>query len=107
MEIAIQTLLALISGLMPEFGVVPSSAVQKILTALQTLVPILANGYAALLADVQNVISSLQSSGNLTTAQLSTLQTLSDQADAALEAAANADGVPDPTAAPVTPPTSS
>jgi hypothetical protein len=96
--IAIQTLLTLISGLMTEFGVVPSSAIDKILTALQTLVPILAQGYTALLADVQSVISSLQSQGNLTTAQLATLQTLSTQADTAFDAAATADGAPAPPA---------
>jgi hypothetical protein len=94
--IAIQTLLALVSGLLPEFGVASTSVIDKVLAALQTLLPIISSNFTGLLGDVQNVIATLQTTGNLTAAQLATLQTLSAQADAAFESAATADGLPNP-----------
>jgi hypothetical protein len=86
MEIAITTLLTLIEGLLPELGVSSSSVVEKILAALVSIVPIIISDATGLIQQVQGIISTLQSSGNLTTAQLAQLDTLSAQADAAFDA---------------------
>lgn len=86
MEVAITTLLTLIEGLLPELGVSSSSVVEKILSALVSIVPVIISDASGLIQQVQGIISTLQSSGNLTPAQLTQLDTLSAQADAAFDA---------------------
>lgn len=103
MEIAIQVLLSLVSGLLPEFGVASSSVITKIITALETLVPIIASNAVNLLTPIQNIIADLQSTGNLTQDQIDALDALETQCDAAFESAANAAGLPNP----ATPPSAS
>lgn len=84
---AIELFLSLIEGLLPELGANPTtSAIDKILTALITLVPIIAANFANFLTPVQNIIAALQTSGNVTPAQMTQLQQLDAQVDAAFDA---------------------
>lgn len=92
--IALQTALALIEAVLTEFGVTPSSLVDKIITGLQQIIPALVGEAAALLPVAQNIINVAKGSGALTHEQLTALQTLDAQADAAFEAAATAAGAP-------------
>lgn len=100
MEIAVQVLLSLVAGLLPEFGVASTSVISKIMTALETLVPNLIQNAPHLLAPIQNIIAALQSQGNLTPDQVTSLDSMEADTDAAFEAAATAAGFPDPTATP-------
>lgn len=93
---AVQTLLTLIEGLLPEVGLASASVVGKIIEALITIVPIIATNVSNLIAPVKNIIAALQNSGNVTPAQIATLQQLDAQCDAAFEAAATAAGMPTP-----------
>lgn len=86
MEAAITVLLTLIQGLLPELGVSSSSAVDEIISALVSIVPIIASGATGLIQQVQGIISTVQSSGALTPAQMASLATASAQADAAFDA---------------------
>lgn len=96
MEIAVQTLLMLVTGLLPEFGVASTSVIAKILSALETLVPNLIANAPQLLAPIQNIIASLQQQGNLTPDQVTALDTMEASTFAAFEAASAAAGLPDP-----------
>lgn len=96
MEIAVQVLLSLVAGLLPEFGVASTSVIAKIMTALETLVPNLIANAPQLLAPIQNIIASLQQQGNLTPDQVATLDTMEADTFAAFQAAATAAGLPDP-----------
>lgn len=98
LSIAIQTLLALIQGVLPTLGVGSSSVVAEIVSALETIVPVITANAQNFLAPVQAIIATLSGSGAVTAAQVSTLQALDAQCDAAFEAAANADGFPTPDA---------
>jgi hypothetical protein len=91
---AIETLLALIEGLLPEIGIASSSIVEKILAALISIVPIIASNATNLIAPVKNIIAALQNSGPVTPDQLATLASLDAQCDAAFEAAAAQAGAP-------------
>jgi phage-related protein len=101
LSIAIETILTLISGLLPEFGVASTSVIDKILSALITIVPVIAQNASNFLQPVQNIITALQSQGNLTADQMTQLEALNASCDQAFEAAANAAGLPNP-AAPAT-----
>jgi len=95
--IAIQAALSLIASILPEFGVASSSAAGKVIAWLEGVMPSIASLGQAAVADVQSIIASLQnSSANLTAAQLSSLDAMLAQSNAAFEAAATADGFPTP-----------
>ena len=96
LSVAIQTLLALISGLLPLLGVGSSSVVAEIIAALEAIVPIIAANAQNFLAPVQAIIATLSGSGLVTAAQMATLRALDAQVDSAFEAAANAAGYPNP-----------
>lgn len=85
---AIEALLALISGLLPSLGIGSATVIGKIIEALVTVVPIIANNLPNLLASVKNIIAALQTSGAVTQDQLDQLAALDAQVDAAFEAAA-------------------
>ena len=89
---AVETLLALIEALLPEFGVASASVIAKIVSALVTIVPIIASNATNFLTPVKNIIAALQASGNVTTDQMASLATLDAQVDAAFEAAAGQAG---------------
>ena len=90
---AIETILTLIEGLLPAVGVT-SSIVETILTALIKIVPIIAANATNFITPVKNIIAALQSSGAVTTDQMTALQALDAQCDAAFEAAATSAGAP-------------
>ena len=96
---AIQTLLALIEALLPTIGVASTSVIEKIVAALVQIVPIIAANASNFLTPVKNIIAALQSSGAVTPDQMTALQALDAQVDAAFEAAAtDASAAPDPAA---------
>jgi hypothetical protein len=90
---AIETLLALIEALLPEFGVASTNVISKIVEALVTIVPIVAADASNFLTPIKNIIAALQASGNVTDAQMKSLTDLDAQCDAAFEAAAKDVGV--------------
>lgn len=100
---ALETMLVLIEGLMGQLGTGATvGIIDKILAALTTVVPVIAAQFPNLLTSVQNIIASLEGSGNVTQAQQVALDAISAQVDAAFEAQATAAGDPAPPAAPTT-----
>lgn len=92
----VQTLLALVSDLLPSIGVT-STVVTSIITSLENIVPIITAEAQPLLADVQSIIAFLKNgSAALTADQLASLNALSAQIDATFEDDATADGYPTP-----------
>jgi hypothetical protein len=90
MEIAIETLLTLISGLLPELGAnAATSVVEKILAALISIVPVIASAAPNFITEVKNIIAALQQSGAVTPDQITQLQQLDAQCDAAFDAASS------------------
>ena len=90
----IQTLLGLVGGLLPTLGVSGTSVVVEIISALETIVPVLASNASTLLVEVQSVISALRNGSTpLTADQLAALDALDAQIDAAFEADAKAAGL--------------
>jgi hypothetical protein len=99
---ALEAMLVLIEGLMGELGTGATvGIIDKVLAALTTVIPVIAAQFPNLLASVQNIIDSLEGTGNVTQAQQVALDAISAQVDAAFSAAAAAAGDPDP--APVAP----
>lgn len=99
LAVAIETLLTLIEGLLPELGAgAATGVVAKILEALITIGPLIAQNAPNFITPVKNIIAALQSSGNVTPDQMAQLKTLDATCDDAFEAAAKADGFPDPAA---------
>ena len=97
LSIAIQTLLSMISGLLPALGVSSSSVVAEIIAALEAIVPVIVQNAPNFIAPVQAIIAELSGSGTVTADQVTTLQALDEACDNAFEAAANAAGIPNPT----------
>lgn len=91
----IETLLTLIEGLLPELGAVGATTgvINQILTALITIVPIIAQNATNFITPVKNIIAALQATGNVTPDQITALQQLDAQCDAAFDAAAGSAGV--------------
>lgn len=88
MSAALTILLTLIEGLIPSAA---PAVIDEILKALIAIVPTLVNEGTAAITGVKNLIAALQSTGNATPAQMTTLQSLDAQCDAQFEAAAAAD----------------
>lgn len=94
LAVSIETLLTLIEGLLPELGVTSASnIISQILAALITIVPIIAQNATNFITPVKNIIAALQASGNVTPDQITALQQLDAQCDAAFDAAAGNAGV--------------
>jgi len=95
LAVTIETLLTLIEGLLPQLGAIGATTgvVSQILTALITIVPIIAQNATNFITPVKNIIAALQASGNVTPAQIAALQALDAQCDAAFDAAAGKAGV--------------
>lgn len=101
MTSAIATLLVTMLGqILPLIGSVTSGGLSSIITLLEEILPVAVNEAEALVPSIQNIIAAIEGSGAVTSAQLSSLTSLSAQYDAAFDAAAVADGV-------VSPPTTS
>lgn len=94
---SIEAMLVLIQGLMSELGTGATvGIIDKILAALTTVIPVIAAQFPNLLASVQNIIASLEGTGNVTQEQQVALDALSAQVDAAFESSASAAGDPAP-----------
>jgi len=88
MQAALQILLSLIADLLPTITGSSSSTtatINKIITALIQIVPLLSTAETAVVTAVRNMISALTTSGAATPAQLTTLQQLDAQIDAYFE----------------------
>ena len=100
----IQTLLALVGGLLPTLGVNGSSVAARVISALENIVPVLAANASPLLTEVQSIIAALRNGSTpLAADQLAALDALDAQIDAQFEADATAAGLPAPSAAPAAP----
>lgn len=87
----------LIAGILEDVlgmaGSVTSGQAQNIIGILERVIPVAVNTGTALLTPIQNIIAALNGGGSLTAAQIAQLQAQSDAVDAALDAAAQADGL--------------
>ena len=99
MESTLTLILTLIADLVPSIES-DTSAIGKIIATLEGILPAIVSTFQSLVPIVQNIISVLSSSSGVTPAQLTALQTLDDQCDAAFETAATAEGDPEPPATP-------
>lgn len=74
-----------------------STQVAAVISALENLIPALVGELAALITPVQNIIAALQQgSAPLTATQITQLQALDAQCDAAIDAAAKDDNLTAP-----------
>ena len=87
----------LIAGILQEVlgiaGSVTSGQAQNIIGILDRIIPVAVSTEQALLQPIQNIIAALSGNGSVTADQVAALQTQSDAVDAALDAAAAADGL--------------
>lgn len=100
--VLIPTVLSIISDILPIIGTVAtgSTSVEKVITLLEQIVPVAATEFTNLLTPIQNIIAALSGNSVTTQAQLTALQSLDTQVDAAFEAAATAAGFPSPSTTP-------
>ena len=83
----------MLTALLPLMGST-SSGVEKVIEILIQVLPIAVSEAEALVTPIQNIITALQGNATITPAQMSALQELQAQTDAAFEAAATGSGVP-------------
>ena len=87
----------LIAGILQEVlglaGSVTSGQAQNIIGILDRVIPVAVSTEQALLHPIQNIIAARSGNGSVTADQVAALQTQSDAVDAALDAAAAADGL--------------
>jgi len=88
MDAIISLALALLQQVLPTLTTANAGLITKIVEGLIALIPILVNEYKALLPMIQNVITALKSNGNITADQLTALDAMEAQIDAAFEQAA-------------------
>lgn len=90
MEGIIQLALGLLAQVVPQLGGANAALITQIVNGLIALVPLLIKEYKDAIPFVQNVITLLKSSNQITPEQLIALDVLETQIDAAFEAAAAA-----------------
>lgn len=90
MEGIIQLALGLLAQVVPQLGGANAVLITQIVNGLIALVPLLIKEYKDAIPFVQNVITLLKSSNQITPEQLIALDVLETQIDAAFEAAAAA-----------------
>ena len=83
-------LLSALSQLVPLAG---TGEVATVISTLAQIVPLAINEAKSLVQPIQNIITQLQGNGAVTADQLTQLNALNSQLDAAFNAAASADGV--------------
>jgi len=86
MEALVLTILQLIQSLLSQIGS-NNTAVNQIIAALVQIVPLVVNLSTPIINSVKAIITALQNSGALTDEQIATLESLSDEIDAAYQAA--------------------
>ncbi|MGO7089508.1 hypothetical protein AB9E14_23820 [Rhizobium leguminosarum] len=86
MEAIVLTVLQLVQSLLSQIGS-NNTAVNQIIAALVQIVPLVVNLSTPIINSVKAIITALQNSGALTDDQLATLESLSDEIDAAYQTA--------------------
>ncbi len=89
-----QLIVTLLSGLLPVIGSFTSGQAASVIALLENILPVAINEITSIVPSVQNIIAALQGNGSVTADQVTALQTLSAQYDAAFESAASDDGFP-------------
>lgn len=84
-SLLVSTSLTLIEGLLPYIN--DASMVAKVLTALETYLPVVVQFAQDLVTPFKNIIAALTNNGAVTDDQLTSLKALDAQADAAFDAA--------------------
>lgn len=82
-----------VEAVLPFAANLTTGSVQSVITLLEKIIPDIASFGPSIITSVQNVISALQGSGAVTAEQAATLDTMLTAAEAALDAAAAADGL--------------
>ena len=90
------SIVALLTEILPTIGAAGTS-VETVISVLMQLIPVAVQEGETLVAPIKNIIAALSGNDAVTPAQLTTLQALDAQVDAAFEAAAAAAGAPAPT----------
>lgn len=91
------SLLALVAALAPTLSSVASIA--SVISTLEGIISVVTDEVQAVLPMIKNIITALQSNGNITSDQMAALAALDAATDAAFEAAAKEAGAdPDPAA---------
>lgn len=103
MSALVTVIISLLSGLLPlvesaGLSSATSAVIDKIITTLSTVIPIVVTDVSDLVPEIQNIIATLKSSSAVTPAQLTALQAQEATLDAAFNAAAIAAGDPPPAA---------
>jgi hypothetical protein len=95
MTAALTSILALIEQFLPLLGAAatPTSTIGVIITTLESLLPTIISVVPEVYTSVKNIITALTADPSTTPAQLSTLQALDAQVDAAFDAAATTLGL--------------
>ena len=92
-----QAILALLGPILEELLTLAASATagqtQNIINMVEKYVQLAVNYLPTLIPSLQNIIAALQGNGSVTADQVTQLQVSSDALDAALDAAAKADGL--------------
>ena len=82
-----------IEAVLPFAANLTTGSVQSVITLLEKIIPDIASFGPAVIASVQNIITALHGSGAVTAEQVATLDAMLTSAEAALDAAAAADGL--------------
>lgn len=98
-ELVIQTILGLVVDLLPDIKT-SSTAAAKIIVMLEKILPDIIAIFPNLITSVKGIINAMQSSGNLTADEMTTLETQAATLDAALIQAGKDEGLIDPLAPP-------
>lgn len=96
-SVFITALIGLLGNLIPAVSA-NAPVIANAVTVLEELVPLIITEYNALVPMVKDIIAALQSSADITDAQMAQLDVLNTQCDAGFEAEATAAGFPTPTA---------
>jgi len=99
-ELIIQAVLDLVVSLLSDVSGGSTSAAAKIISLLDKILPDIMKVFPALIASVKDMIAAVQSKGNLTADQMTTLEKMSADLDAALVQAGKDEGLVDPLAPP-------
>ena len=94
MSAAILTLLTLIEAMLASVSNPATEIIDRIITALVSIIPTISSAIPAAAVAVKNIIAALSTSGNVSPTQMAALTQLDAQVDAAFEAAATAAGAP-------------
>lgn len=103
MSALVTIVISLLSGLLPlveQAGLssAVTTVVDKVISTLETIIPIAVNEAPEVVTDIQNIIATLKGSNAVTPAQFTALEAAEAKLDASFNAAATAAGDPAPSA---------